>query len=146
MVQCMHKVKGVVIMFFEEYKDEIKAELEKDKILGCMVVNKLMGNTCNDYPKCNDCYLKVLDWLLQEYKEPILTDEAKSYLKLILEPSKCTIIQKLVEGEETPRKYKLFCITDSGYIAILYKPGTKYYEYFKNMKDDKAYTPEELDL
>lgn len=61
----------------EKYKDEIKAELKKDKTLGC-VVNKLMGNTCDDYPKCNDCYLKVLDWLLQEYKGPILTDEAKS--------------------------------------------------------------------
>lgn len=68
------------------------------------------------------------------------------YLKLILEPSKCTIIQKLMEGEEAPRKYKLLCSTDSGYIAILYKPGTKYYEYFKNMENDKAYTPEELDL
>lgn len=129
----------------EKYKDEIKAELNKDKTLGC-VVNKLMGNTCDDYPKCNHCYLKVFDWLLEEYKEPILTDEAKSYLKLILEPSKCTIIQKLVEGEETPRKYKLLCSTDSGYIAILYKPGTKYYEYFKNMENDKAYTPEGLDL
>lgn len=129
----------------EKYKDEIKAELNKDKTLGC-VVNKLMGNTCDDYPKCNHCYLKVFDWLLEEYKEPILTDEAKSYLKLILEPSKCTIIQKLVEGEEIPRKYKLLCSTDSGYIAILYKPGTKYYEYFKNMENDKAYTPEGLDL
>lgn len=129
----------------EKYKDEIKAEINKDKILGC-VVNKLIGNTCDDYPKCNHCYLKVFDWLLQEYKEPILTEEAKSYLKLILEPSKCTIIQKLMDGEEAPRKYKLLCSTDSGYIAILYKPGTKYYEYFKNMENDKAYTPEELDL
>ena len=129
----------------EKYKDEIKAEINKDKTLGC-VVNKLMGNTCDDYPKCNHCYLKVFDWLLQEYKEPILTDEAKSYLKLILEPSKCIAIQKLMNDEEIPRKYKLFCSTDSGYIAILYKPETKYYEYFKNMEDDKAYTPEELGL
>lgn len=67
----------------EKYKDEIKAELEKDKTLGC-VVNKLMGNTCDDYPRCNDCYLKVLDWLLQEYKEPILTEEDKKILKDII--------------------------------------------------------------
>ena len=92
------------------------------------------------------CAIKRMNWLLEEYKESVLTDEAKSYLKLILEPSKCTIIQKLVDGEETPRKYKLLCSTDSGYIAILYKPGTKYYEYFKNMESDKAYTPEELGL
>lgn len=67
----------------EKYKEEIKAELEKDKTLGC-VVNKLMGNTCDDYPKCNNCYLKVLDWLLQEYKEPILTDEEKVIIKNII--------------------------------------------------------------
>lgn len=67
----------------EKYKDEIKAELEKDKTLGC-VVNKLMGNTCDDYPKCNVCYLKVLDWLSEEYKEPILTEEEKVIIKNIL--------------------------------------------------------------
>lgn len=67
----------------EKYKDEIKVELEKDNTLGC-VVNKLMGNKCDYYPKCNDCYLKVLDWLLQEYKEPILTDEEKVIIKNIL--------------------------------------------------------------
>lgn len=67
----------------EKYKDKIKAELEKDKNLGC-VVNKLMGNTCDDYQKCNHCYLKVLDWLLQEYKEPILTDEEKVIIKNII--------------------------------------------------------------
>lgn len=67
----------------DKYKDEIKAELEKDKTLGC-VVNKLMGNTCDDYPKCNDCYLKVLDWLLEEYKEPLLSDELKRLKELCL--------------------------------------------------------------
>lgn len=104
------------------------------------------GFRCIDCAFNAGCIIKRMNWLLQEYKEPILTDEAKSYLKLILKPSKCTIIQKLVDGEEAPRKYKLLCSTDSGYIAILYKPGTKYYEYFKNMENDKAYTPEELDL
>lgn len=108
-----------------------------------------------DYAKCPDCKFyneftgcraERIRWLLEDCEEPILNDEAKTYLKLILEPSKCTIIQKLVDGEEPPRKYKLLCSTDSGYIAILYKPGTKYYEYFKNMENDKAYTPEELDL
>lgn len=74
----------------EKYKDEIKAEIEKDNTLGC-VVNKLMGNTCNYYPKCNDCYLKVLDWLLQEYQEPILTDEEKEYLSAVIKPFKNSI-------------------------------------------------------
>lgn len=87
----------------------------------------------------------VLNWLISEYKEPILTDEAKNYLRLILEPSKCYSIQKLMNDEDH-KVFKLLCGTDSGYIAILYKRGTKYYEYFKYMENDKKYTPEELDL
>lgn len=108
------------------------------------------GSNCEHclFNNCSidNCYLNRLNWLLEEYKEPILTDEAKNYLKLILEPSKCTTIQKLMNDEETHRKYKLLCGTDSGYIAILYKPGTKYYEYFKYMENDKEYTPDELGL
>lgn len=116
------------------------------------ITKKGVPVNCEDY-ECDeclfvgkDCKIKRMEWLLEDYKESVLTYEAKSYLKSILEPSKCTRIQKLAEGEETPRKYKLLCSTDSGYIAILYKPGTKYYEYFKNMESDKAYTPEELGL
>lgn len=132
----------------EKHKEKIKelnyrfavcnGEIKQCEDLNCY--------TCAFYAAPRSCMENMNKWLLEEYKEPILNDEAKSYLKLILEPSKCTIIQKLVEGEEIPRKYKLLCSTDSGYIAILYKPGTRYYEYFKNMENDKAYTPEELDL
>ena len=130
----------------EKYENELRksgvyfALTKEGKLVNCEDVY------CVDCAFCKGCSINRMNWLLEEYKEPILTDEAKTYLKLILEPSKCTIIQKLVEGEETPRKYKLLCSTDSGYIAILYKPGTKYYEYFKNMENDKAYTPEELGL
>lgn len=133
----------------EKYKDKIK-ELDYrialcgNELKKCGIV-KCSDCKFNKYPGTS-CAFGRTEWLCSEYKESILTDEAKSYLKLILEPSKCTIIQKLMDGEETPRKYKLLCSTDSGYIAILYKPGTKYYEYFKNMENDRAYTPEELDL
>ena len=130
----------------EKYEKELRkygtnfALTKQGSLVNCIDVS------CEDCTFDDGCVIKRMNWLCQEYVKPILTDEAKTYLKLILEPSKCTIIQKLVDGEETPRKYKLLCSTDSGYIAILYKPGTKYYEYFKNMESDKAYTPEELGL
>ena len=134
----------------EKYKDEIAKVGYDFALMGDNLFYKC--SNCDDCAGCkfdggdDGCIVARVSWLMKEYKESILTDEAKSYLKLILEPTKCTIIQKLVEGEEASRKYKLLCSTDSGYIAILYKPGTKYYEYFKNMENDKAYTPEELDL
>lgn len=130
----------------EKYKDEIKAELEKDNTLGC-VVNKLMGNKCDYYPKCNDCYLKVLDWLLQEYEEPILDDIEKEYLKNVIEPfgdyvayvikfatSKLDFLSIYISvNEEKVRSFE---------IPLMYDLDSM----FKNIKYDERYTLEELRL
>ena len=127
----------------EKYKDEIKAELEKDKTLGC-VVNKLMGNICDDYPKCNDCYLKVLDWLLQEYKEPILTDKEKEILKNI-----CRRFDNIGHHIITIKKKK--CFVDDGNLIFKIKIDAVHYTYkegdlfyldkkFKGMELEKEYT------
>lgn len=128
----------------EKYEDQIKAELEKDNTLGC-VVNKLMGNKCDYYPKCNDCYLKVLDWLLQEYKEPILTDEAKAYLKAILEPIEgCYEICKV--SCFAVNVHELIFYNGSEYASLKYKTGTKLYKYFEGLDYDRSYSLEELGL
>ena len=130
----------------EKYKDEIKAELEKDKTLGC-VVNKLMGNTCDDYPKCNDCYLKVLDWLLQEYKEPILTDKEKVIIKDIiksLEPfgKKLSYIAKKECYSNTRKHYLVFRYKNDSFCTLDFNND----ELFEGMESDVDYTLEELGL
>lgn len=131
---------------FEKYEDEIKAELEKDNTLGC-VVNKLMGNTCDDYPKCNDCYLKVLDWLLQECKEPILTDEEKIIIKNIIkafEPfgKELKYITKYSWGIEPKVYYLNFEYNGDDFDTFNFSSD----ELFKGMELDKRYTLEELKL
>lgn len=130
----------------EKYKDEIKAEIEKDKTLGC-VVNKLMGNKCDDYPKCNDCYLKVLDWLLQEYKELILTDEEKVIIKNIIkafEPfgKEVSYITKERWNCDENCCYLNFRYGDDNFGTLTFNSG----KLFVGMELDKAYTPEELGL
>lgn len=130
----------------EKYKDEIKAELEKDKTLGC-VVNKLMGNTCDDYPKCNDCFLEALDWLLQEYKEPILNDKEKVIIKDIIkafEPfgKKLKYITKFSWNIETKGYYLNFEYKGDDFDTFNFSED----EFFVGMELDKAYTPEELGL
>lgn len=130
----------------EKYKDEIKVELEKDKILGC-VVNKLMGNTCDDYPKCIDCYLKVLDWLLQEYEEPILTEEEKIIIKNIMEAfeplgKKLNFISKECWNFITNDYYLNFRCEYDGVGALNFNAG----ELFKGMELDKRYTLKGLGL
>lgn len=138
----------------EKYKDEIKAEIEKDKTLGC-VVNKLMGNTCDDYPKCNDCYLKVLDWLLQECKEPILTDKEKRYLKNVIEPKKddMTWIRKWCFYKGTESEYTTVTVyakhpasASPNSLWVLLDFIVTEEMPFKGMELEKAYSLEELGL
>lgn len=131
----------------EKYKDEIKAELEKDSTLGC-VVNKLMGNTCDDYPKCNDCYLKVLDWLLEEYKGPsILTNKEKIIIKNILKAFKpfgkeVSYITKEYWDYGENRCFLSFKYGDDIFGTLTFNSD----KLFVGMKLDKAYVLEELGL
>lgn len=133
----------------EKYKDEIKAELEKYKTLGC-VVNKLMGNTCDDYPKCNDCYLKVLDWLLEEYKEPILNEEEKKILNDLIEVnkkltnSKFLYVTKLFTNNNNYCKCYLYLTFENCNICdtVAFYSDT----IFKRMETNKQYSLEELGL
>ena len=132
----------------EKYKDEIKAELEKDKTLGC-VVNKLMGNTCDDYPKCNDCYLKVLDWLLQEYKEPnpILTKEGKEFLRMMVADFNIYDIEYIlkVEDENKVNNYLMINLRN-GHVTKFYEKNSKECMLLKNMGNHQRYTAKELGL
>ena len=129
----------------EKYKDEIKAELEKDKTLGC-VVNKLMGNKCDYFSKCNDCYLKVLDWLLEEYEEPtILTNEEKIIIKNILkafEPFGKELSYITKERWNGNRCYLIFEYGNDNSSTLTFNSG----KLFVGMELDKVYTLEELGL
>lgn len=130
----------------EKYKDKIKAEIEKDKTLGC-VVNKLMGNTCDDYPKCNHCYLKVLDWLLQEYKEPILTDEEKVIIKNIIEAfepfgKEVSYITKKLWDYGENCCFLNFKYGDDNFVTLTFNQD----ELFEGMESDVDYTLEDLGL
>lgn len=131
----------------EKYKDEIKAELEKFSNLGC-VVNKLMGDKC-DYPKCNDCYLKVLDWLLQEYKAPVLTEEGKAYLSNLLKLyglGTCAFQFSLSEVVKNDT-YKLSIADEHGIIINLaIRQDSEMQELFRKMQFDKVYAVKDLGI
>ena len=139
----------------EKYKDEIKAEINKDKTLGC-VVNKLMGNTCDDYPKCNHCYLKVFDWLLEEYKCPtlddkgsILNEEEKKILNGLIEVnkelgnSKFLYVSKLSTNDNYSKCYLYFAFENCNICdTITFYSDT----IFSRMEINKQYSLEELGL
>lgn len=126
----------------EKYEDQIKAELKKNNTLGC-VVSKLMGNKCDDFPRCNACYLKVLDWILQEYKEPILSQEGIEFLKQLIAPfiSNKFVSIGINKGLETLRiNYEI------GWVSYPKKVLREKWDWFKNLNSEKLYTLEELGL
>lgn len=133
---------------YDEHKEEIDRIFKHGKSL-CEVNQKFLKTSCwgcsSDKEKYANCKIKTLEWLCQERIEPILSDEAKAYLKAIIEPVECVIIRKI--SDYNIGAYKLdILIKEEGCITIKFKTGTKLYEYFKDMELNKAYTLKELGL
>ena len=66
----------------EKYKDTIKNSWVSD-ITCC--VNELSNRDCNKI-ECEVCKQHAMEWLLEEAKEPILTDSEKKYLSDVIRP------------------------------------------------------------
>lgn len=134
----------------EKYKDEIEKNLEK-----------LNNNTIGQYYNLMDAMAVVrsnvdgemeskslLDWLCSEYKEPILPDEERKYLKVVFKPfaSRIRSVRKVKECDSTEYleiSVKSLIYNSYEYISLAsYLPNTIY----KNMEVDEPYTLEELGI
>lgn len=135
----------------KKYEKEIK-ELNYDFAL---INNKLRN--CKEVG-CSDCQFSygllgckrnIIEWLFKEYKEPILTEKEKAFLKNVIEPygNNTAYVCRFIT--ETLRKEFLsICINvDENSINSFEIPlihGLK--TFYKNMVLDKEYTLEELGL
>lgn len=91
----------------------------------------------------------ILVWLNKEYDPKILDDIEKKYLIGIINPFKdrVTAITKIRE-EFTGKNFISICVHNkkgNGYEMICL-PRFEYGTMYKNMKDNKKYSPEELGL
>lgn len=110
---------------------------------------KCEGCDCHDCLFKNGCMFLRLEWLLEEYKEPILSDEAKNYLKAFIKPFKCSSVCRTWGPSNSSNAwYQLKFFTNNGnfYTSILYENTTQLYEYFKDMEINRTYKLEELGL
>lgn len=132
---------------YDKHKEEIDKIFKDGKSL-CEISQTILKVHClgcnSDIEKYANCKIKTLEWLCQEQIEPILTDEAKSYLKTIMEPVECVAIRKI--SDYNIGTYKLDFFIREGSITVKFKTGTILYEYFKDMELNKAYTLKELGL
>ena len=131
----------------DKHKEEIDKIFKEGKSL-CEISQTILKAHClgcnSDKEKYANCKIKTLEWLCQEHIEPVLSDEAKAYLKTILEPVEGVAIRKI--SDYNIGTYKLDFFIKDGSITIKFKTSTKLYEYFEDMELNKTYTLKELGL
>ena len=132
---------------YDEHKEEIDEIFKEGKSL-CEVNQTFIKAHCwgcsSDKEMRTNCQIKTLEWLCQEHIEPVLSDEAKAYLKTIIEPVEGVAIAK--KSDYNIGTYELDFFIKDGSITIKFKTGTKLYEYFEDMELNKTYTLKELGL
>lgn len=127
----------------EKYKNQIINAYHAD--LGCCVHSDILHLDCDG--NCSECKKYVVEWLTEEYSEPILDDVERKYLSAIIKPFK-NYVTGIIKVKDDYEKDKYF-------IRIIVKKST--YEYLnfpwfeentmdKGMKENKKYTLEELGL
>ena len=131
----------------EKYYDAIKHKLQTTDVLNLYCTVNEIRTGCDDCPEwrnCRECCLKNLEWLNQEYKDPILDDVEREYLSVVIKPFRKKIL--CIRKSKDPRKGK-------NYIKIEFCDGDRMFfpnlsndEMYKGMELDRNYTLEELGL
>lgn len=140
----------------EKYEEELKeygtqfAITKEGVLVSCDEVDCL---AC--LYKDSNCIIKKMEWLSQEYKEPILTDKEKAYLKNVIEPKKddITWIRKWCFYKGTESEYTTVTVyakhpafTSPNSLWVLLDSIVTEEMPFKGMELEKAYSLEELGL
>lgn len=129
----------------QKHKDEILKYAGYQHSLMCLIYENIMKkNDCTGC--CSECKRETIKWLTSEYKEPILTDKEKTFIKNIIkafEPFGDEIerISKHLTANDD-EYYLVFNCKYSGFNSPIFTDS----ELFKNMKLVKDYTLEELGL
>ena len=127
----------------EKYKDDILNA--KQEHLTCSVFDiflKLSHMSCPG--NCKECKKNIMNWLLEEYKEPILDDVEKEYLSAVIKPfrKKVMYISKQ-KNFNTSMEYLRIVLFNEDY---MYLPNFEENTMYKGMEVCKCYKPEELGL
>lgn len=134
----------------EFYKDKIKDYCNHNELTPAVM--SVMSDNEVDYDKyddSDDSDVLVLNWLCEEYKEPLLTAEEREYLSTVIKPyrDKCDsiTIEKCVY---TSRLYEsiLIRLETNCYRDCMSLPHFKKETLYKGLETGKTYTLEELGL
>lgn len=126
----------------EKYKDEIINYIENG--------DDLQDGLCSIYYNSNHHsanYQDVLNWLCEEYQEPILDEEEKAYLSAVIKPFRDRVVAIAKHSWRTntdDNEYIKIRFNESvgSLIFPCFEKGTMY----KNMRKDVEYSLKNLDL
>lgn len=126
----------------EMYKDIVLENLDACSI-DERLSRKMVKGYCGGFD-CKGCGERVLKWLLEEAKEPVLDDVEKEYLSAVIKPfrKKISCIRKNKDSLKGKNYIKIeFCDGD-----CMFFPNLSNNAMYKGMVQGKHYTLEELGL
>lgn len=127
----------------EKYKDNILNTHHAD--LSCCVNSEILKLDC--FKHCSECKKHAMEWLLEEYKEPVLDDTERKYLSEVIRPFKnyVTGITK-IKNEIGKGKQYIRIIVNKCMPEYINMPYFEENTMYKGMEANKEYSLEELDL
>lgn len=132
----------------EKYKDEILKQVKSGNTFFCAIGNVSDINTCHYCEICDKkCEEKMFNWLLEEYKEPILTEEEKTYLSAVIKPfRKFVVFLEKLESKEGWEKIAFYSLNLKSWECMTILPPFQSGARFKGMELNKQYKLEKLGL
>ena len=142
----------------QKYAKEIQQMMNKDYYecsLWSVRNGKKASEDCRHIPKsfdpvsgrdefCKKCLCESLEWLNQEFKEPILDDVEREYLSAVIKPF-ITKISCIIKSED-PCKGKNYIKIEFCDGDRMFFPNLSNNAMYKGMELDRNYTLEELGL
>ena len=124
----------------EKYKD-VLLNSETNDLTCCFIYLFHNGKCLNS---CKDCKQKAIEWLLSEYKEPILDETEKSYLSSVIRPFRNRVngVRKWFNGID----YQIIISLDDGGNLCELPRFPLSSEMYKGMDSNKWYSLQELGL
>lgn len=135
----------------EKYEHEISKLVNKGNSLSCAIAIAAGISNGNCFGcKCSDCHKKCLEWMHEDYKEQILSDDEKEIVRVMLDfihKFGCTVIyvRKIDIGNcksFISIKYENHVVGTDGALSspIIYN------DKFKGMELNRKYSIEELGI
>ena len=126
----------------EKYKDIVLKNLNACDI-DSLLPKKFINGYCKGF-NCEGCGERVLKWLLEEAKEPVLDDVEKEYLSAVIKPFRKKI--SCIRKSKDPKKKKNYIRIEFCDGDCMFFPNLSNNAMYKGMKLDRNYTLEELGL